>query len=61
MKCLNPDIRDYLDWRNVVKLSQLKAQSDGEQTIIASICKFPRPEGDGVTGLQSHKERPGAQ
>ena len=43
-----------LHWRSVVKLSQLKAESD-----VVQILNIISPEGDGIPGLQSHVERPG--
>ena len=47
--------KSLLQISNVVRLSQLEAQSDLEK-----FTSLTSPEGDGVAGLQSHVESPGA-
>ena len=41
----------------IVKLSQFEAECD----VVKTMSDFSTPEGDGVTGLESHIESPGTQ
>ena len=60
IEIFQPKFQLHFGWQGEgegVKLNQLEAEHD----VVKTMSNLASSEGDGVTGLQSHVERPGAQ